>query len=223
VKEAVNLLKIVINAAMTADGKIATRNGNSAISSNADLKRVHQLRNSADAIMVGISTVLADDPQLTVRLDTAGLRFPTRVVVDSTGRIPSSSKLLKKANELNTIVAASNRISSDNIRRIESTGAKVLVAGRNKVELRKVFRILEKMGYKKILVEGGGELNWSILKLGIVDELMITISPRIVGGRSAITLVEGKGYDHISEGIPLKLRHVKRHANGEIILFYGLA
>jgi 2,5-diamino-6-(ribosylamino)-4(3H)-pyrimidinone 5'-phosphate reductase len=207
---------------MTADGKIATRNGNSAISSNADLRRVHQLRKSADAIMVGISTVLTDDPQLTVRFGTAGSRSPTRVVVDSTGRIPSSSKLLKKANELNTIVATANRVSFDNIRRIESTGARVLVAGRNKVDLKKVFRMFEKMGYKRILVEGGGELNWSVLKLGIVDELIITLSPRIVGGRSAITLVEGEGCDRISEGIPLKLRDVKRHANGEIILFYEL-
>ncbi len=81
---------------MTADGKIATKSGNSAISSNVDLRRVHQLRNSADAIMVGISTVLADDPQLTVRFGTAVSRSPTRVVVDSTGRIPSSSRLLKK-------------------------------------------------------------------------------------------------------------------------------
>lgn len=215
-------MKVVINAAMTADGKIATRNGNSAISSNADLRRVHQLRNSADAIMVGISTVLTDDPQLTVRLGAAGSGSPTRVVIDSTGRIPSSSKLLKKAEELDTIVATSNRISYDNIRRIESTGAKVLVAGRNKVELRKVFRMLEKMGYRRILVEGGGELNWSVLRLGIVDELIITLSPRIVGGRSAITLVEGEGCDRISEGMPLKLRDVKRHANGELILFYDL-
>jgi 2,5-diamino-6-(ribosylamino)-4(3H)-pyrimidinone 5'-phosphate reductase len=222
VKEAIKQLKIVINAAMTADGKIATRKGNSAISSNADLRRVHQLRNSVDAIMVGISTVLTDDPQLTVRFGTAGSRSPARVVVDSTGKIPSSSRLLKKANEINTIVATSKRITFDNIRRIESTGAKVLVAGRNKVELRKVFRILEKMGYKRILVEGGGELNWSVLKLGIVDELTITISPRIIGGRSATTLVEGEGCNRISEGMPLKLRDLKRHANGEIILFYEL-
>jgi 2,5-diamino-6-(ribosylamino)-4(3H)-pyrimidinone 5'-phosphate reductase len=222
VKEAIKQLKIVINAAMTADGKIATRKGNSAISSNADLRRVHQLRNSVDAIMVGISTVLTDDPQLTVRFGTAGSRSPARVVVDSTGKIPSSSRLLKKANEINTIVATSKRITFDNIRRIESTGAKVLVAGRNKVELRKVFRILEEMGYKRILVEGGGELNWSVLKLGIVDELTITISPRIIGGRSATTLVEGEGCNRISEGMPLKLRDVKRHANGEIILFYEL-
>lgn len=207
---------------MTADGKIATKNGNSAISSNVDLRRVHQLRNSADVIMVGISTVLADDPQLTVRFGTTGSKSPARVIVDSTGRIPSNSKILKKASELNTIVATSNRISFENIRRIESTGAKVLVAGRNKVELRKVFRLLEKMGHKKILVEGGGELNWSVLRLGIVDELIITISPRIVGGRSAVTLVEGEGCDRMSEGIPLKLRDVRRNANGEMTLFYEL-
>lgn len=207
---------------MTADGKIATKNGNSAISSNVDLRRVHQLRNSADVIMVGISTVLADDPKLTVRFGTTGSKSPARVIIDSTGRIPSNSKILKKASELNTIVATSNRISFENIRRIESTGAKVLVAGRNKVELRKVFRLLEKMGHKKILVEGGGELNWSVLRLGIVDELIITISPRIVGGRSAVTLVEGEGCDRISEGIPLKLRDVRRNANGEMILFYEL-
>ena len=213
-------MKIIINAAMTADGKIATKSGNSAISSNIDLRRVHRLRNSVDAIMVGISTVLADDPQLTVRFGSTTFRSPTRVIVDSIGRIPSSSKILAKANELNTIVAASNRISSDNVHRIESTGAKVLLTGRNRVELRKVFKILENMGHNRILVEGGGELNWSVLKLGIVDELIITISPRIVGGRSAISLVEGIGYDRISEGIPLQLRNVKKHSNGEITLFY---
>lgn len=207
---------------MTADGKIATRNGNSTISSKTDLRRVHQLRKSVDAIMVGISTVLVDDPQLTVRFGAASSRSPTRVIVDSTGKIPSSSKLLEKADEFSTIVATSNRISIDNIRRIERTGAKVLVAGRNKVALRKVFKLLEKMGYERILVEGGGELNWSVLKLGIVDELIITISPRIVGGRSATTLVEGEGCNLISEGMPLKLRDVRRRANGEIMLFYEL-
>jgi 2,5-diamino-6-(ribosylamino)-4(3H)-pyrimidinone 5'-phosphate reductase len=207
---------------MTVDGKIATKKGNSAISSNVDLKRVHRLRYSADAIMVGISTVLIDDPQLTVRFGTTRSKYPTRVIVDSSGRIPSNSKILKKAKEINTIVVTSNKASLFNIHRIESTGAKVIVAGRNNVELRKAFRVLEKMGYKKILVEGGGELNWSVLKLGIVDELIVTVSPRIIGGRSAVTLVEGEGWNRISEGIPLKLTDVTRHTNGEMVLFYKL-
>jgi 2,5-diamino-6-(ribosylamino)-4(3H)-pyrimidinone 5'-phosphate reductase len=213
-------LKIVINAAMTVDGKIATKKGNSAISSDADLKRVHRLRDTADAIMVGISTVLIDDPQLTVRLGRTRSKYPTRVIVDSSGRIPLDSKILKNAHEIKTIVAVSNGASFHNIHRIESTGAKVIIAGRDNVDLRKVFRLFEKMGYKKVLVEGGGELNWSILKLGIVNELIVTISPRIIGGRSAITLVEGEGWNRISEGIPLKLSDVSRHINGELVLHY---
>jgi 2,5-diamino-6-(ribosylamino)-4(3H)-pyrimidinone 5'-phosphate reductase len=213
-------LKIVINAAMTVDGKIATKKGNSAISSDADLKRVHRLRDTADAIMVGISTLLIDDPQLTVRLGRTRSKYPTRVIVDSSGRIPLDSKILKSAHEIKTIVAVSNGASFHNIHRIESTGAKVIIAGRDNVDLRKVFRLFEKMGYKKVLVEGGGELNWSVLKLGIVNELIVTISPRIIGGRSAITLVEGEGWNRISEGIPLKLSDVSRHINGELVLRY---
>lgn len=213
-------MKIVINAAMTVDGKIATKKGNSAISSDADLKRVHRLRDTADAIMVGISTLLIDDPQLTVRLGRTRSKYPTRVIVDSSGRIPLDSKILKSAHEIKTIVAVSNGASFHNIHRIESTGAKVIIAGRDNVDLRKVFRLFEKMGYKKVLVEGGGELNWSVLKLGIVNELIVTISPRIIGGRSAITLVEGEGWNRISEGIPLKLSDVSRHINGELVLRY---
>lgn len=215
-------MKIIINAAMTVDGKIATKNGDSDISSKVDLKRLHRLRCSCDAIMVGISTVLIDDPSLTVRYGTSCRRYPARVVVDSTGRIPSNSNILKRAKEINTIIATSNEASAYNIQRIEKTGAKVIVRGLKKVELRRVFRELEKIGFKRILVEGGGELNWSVLKLGIADELIVTVSPKIVGGRSAITLAEGEGLDHISEGIPLRLKDIRRYTSGEIVLFYKL-
>jgi len=98
----------------------------------------------------------------------------------------------------------------------------VIVRGLKKVELRRVFWELEKIGFKRILVEGGGELNWSVLKLGIADELIVTVSPKIVGGRSAITLAEGEGRDHISEGIPLRLKDIRRYTSGEIVLFYKL-
>lgn len=215
-------MKIIINAAMTVDGKIATKNGDSDISSKADLKRLHRLRCSSDAIMVGISTVLIDDPWLTVRYGTSCPRYPARVVVDSTGRIPSNSKILKRAKEIDTIIATSNEASTYNIRRIEKTGAKVIVRGLKKVELRRVFRVLEKMGFRRILVEGGGEINWSVLKLGIADELIVTISPKIVGGRSAVTLAEGEGSHRISEGIPLELKAIRRYTSGEIVLFYKL-
>ena len=81
---------------------------------------------------------------------------------------------------------------------------------------------LKEIGVRKILVEGGGELNWSLLRLGIVDELIVTIAPRIVGGRTATTLVEGEGYTKISKGIKMKLKNVLRQNDGEIVLYYKI-
>src|SRR5690242_7046485 len=109
---------------MTADGKIATASGDSKISSSEDLVRVHKLRASVDAIVVGISTILADDPRLTVRL-TKG-RNPVRIVVDSRGRIPLDSQVLKTAHNVRTIIAVTDQAPTDKIQNIKHTGAEVL-------------------------------------------------------------------------------------------------
>jgi 2,5-diamino-6-(ribosylamino)-4(3H)-pyrimidinone 5'-phosphate reductase len=215
-------LKVTINAAMTADGKIATKIRDSKISSDQDLKRVHKLRSSVDAIIVGISTVLADDPRLTVRLTKNKGKDPVRIIVDSTGRIPLNSRILQTASKIKTIVAVTKRASNSNIQKIKKSGAMVIIVGTYSVELKKLFSILEKKGYKKILVEGGGELNWSLLHLGIVNEVIITVAPMIVGGRTATTLVEGGGYDKISEGIKMELRNILRQNNNELVLHYKL-
>jgi 2,5-diamino-6-(ribosylamino)-4(3H)-pyrimidinone 5'-phosphate reductase len=215
-------LQVLINAAMTIDGKIATNLGDSAISSKQDLRRLHRLRSSVDAIVIGISTVIVDNPRLTVRLVKRCGTTPVRIIVDSTGRIPLDSKILKSASKINTIVAVTSRTSDRRIDKIKSAGAMVIVAGARTVDLKELFCILKKMGFNKILVEGGGELNWSILQLGIVNELMITVAPRIVGGRTATTLVEGDGYTRISESIKTELIKISRQNNGEVILYYKL-
>jgi 2,5-diamino-6-(ribosylamino)-4(3H)-pyrimidinone 5'-phosphate reductase len=215
-------LQVLINAAMTIDGKIATNLGDSAISSKQDLRRLHRLRSSVDAIVIGISTVIVDNPRLTVRLVKRCGTTPVRIIVDSTGRIPLDSKILKSASKINTIVAVTSRTSDRRIDKIKSAGAMVIVAGARTVDLKELFCILKKMGFNKILVEGGGELNWSILQLGIVNELMVTVAPRIVGGRTATTLVEGDGYTKISEGIKMELIKISRQNNGEVILYYKL-
>jgi 2,5-diamino-6-(ribosylamino)-4(3H)-pyrimidinone 5'-phosphate reductase len=215
-------LQVLINAAMTIDGKIATNLGDSAISSKQDLRRLHRLRSSVDAIVIGISTVIVDNPRLTVRLVKRCGTSPVRIIVDSTGRIPLDSKILKSASKINTIVAVTSRTSDRRIDKIKSAGAMVIVAGARTVDLKELFCILKKMGFNKILVEGGGELNWSILQLGIVNELMVTVAPRIVGGRTATTLVEGDGYTRISEGIKTELIKISRQNNGEVILYYKL-
>ncbi len=215
---------------MTADGKIATASGDSKISSKEDLVRVHKLRASADAIVVGISTILADDPRLTVRLVKG--RSPVRVIVDSRGRIPIDSQVLKMAHKVRTIIAVTDQASTDKIQKIKDTGAEVLTISEGKgqsvavphvVNLEKLFSALEKMRFRKILVEGGGELNWSLLHLGLVDEIVLTVAPKIAGGRLAITPVEGDGFETIAQGIQLKLEKVERKGiSGEIILYYKL-
>lgn len=208
---------------MTVDGKIATACGNSRISSRVDLLRVHELRSSVDAILVGISTVLVDNPLLTVRLIKPNKGSnPVRVVVDSHARIPIESRILKTAHRIGTIVFVSERANDIKIRSIRSTGAMVIIAGAETVDLSDALLDLKKMGFKNILVEGGGEINWSLLSLGVVSELIVTISPKIVGGRSAITLVEGDGYEKISQAINMELKKILREKNGEVVLFYGL-
>jgi len=215
---------VILNSAMTLDGKIATKEGNSTISSTEDLRRVHSIRSSVDGIMVGISTVLIDNPRLTARLDKVHKDSvgPTRIIIDSTARIPLQSKILKSAHRIKTIVAVTRRAKNTRIKKIQSTGAMIMIAGNKDVDLKIVFEQLNKIGFKKILVEGGGEINWSVLRLGIVNELIVTIAPRIVGGRSATTIVEGLGYSKMSEGIKMNLEKIVTQDVGEIVLYYSL-
>jgi 2,5-diamino-6-(ribosylamino)-4(3H)-pyrimidinone 5'-phosphate reductase len=217
-------MQIIVNSAMTVDGKIATHQGDSAISSKDDLIRVHKLRDSVDGIIVGISTVLADNPRLTIRL---GRKRPkerhlTRIIIDSTGRIPIDSQILRTASKIKTIVAVTKLAHMNVIRKIKKTGAIVIVAGTHTVDLKKVVWTVQRMGIKKILVEGGGEINWSLFRLGIVNELIVTMAPRIVGGRRAITLVEGEGYSRVSQWIKLQLKKVRIQNSGEVVLHYKL-
>lgn len=223
-------MKVTINGAMTVDGKIATTSGDSKISSREDLLRVHKLRASVDAIVVGISTILGDDPRLTVRLVKG--KNPARVIVDSRGRIPIDSQIMHTALKIRTIVAVTDQAPEEKIRTLEDLGAQVLLISEGKkgqsaavphgVNLKKLFRRLEKMGLRRILVEGGGELNWSLLRLGLVDELIVTIAPKIAGGRLATTLVEGDGFDEIAQGISLQLKRMEQKNTGELVLYYKL-
>ncbi len=215
---------------MTVDGKIATSSGDSKISSREDLVRVHKLRASVDAIVVGISTILADNPRLTVRLVKG--KNPARVIVDSRGRIPLDSQIMRTAFKVKTIVAVTDKAPEEKLMELRDMGAEVLVISEGKkgrsaavphgVNLKLLFRKLENMGLKKILVEGGGELNWSLLHLWLVDELTITIAPKIAGGRLATTLVEGDGFDEIAQSIRLQLKKIERKKGGELVLYYKL-
>ncbi|MEM3084280.1 MAG: 2,5-diamino-6-(ribosylamino)-4(3H)-pyrimidinone 5'-phosphate reductase, partial [Nitrososphaerales archaeon] len=208
---------VVMNAAMTLDGKIATRNGDSKISSRLDLARVHRLRTKVDAILVGINTVRIDNP----RLLSYGRKNPIRVVVDSRGRIGLRTRIMHTCDIIPTIIALSEKAPKAKIKKIQSLGGVVLVCGKDKVDLKKLLTMLKDGGINKLLVEGGGEINWTMLKNNLVDEVMVTVAPRIVGGRSATTLVEGKGFPTVRKGIKLKLAKIRR-IGSEMVLSYKI-
>jgi 2,5-diamino-6-(ribosylamino)-4(3H)-pyrimidinone 5'-phosphate reductase len=208
---------VIISAAMSVDGKIATRIGKSKLSSKEDLLRVHKLRASVDAILVGKHTLMIDDPSLTVKL--AKRKNPIRIILDSEGSIKSNSKIIKTCKMVPTIIAVSEKITQKNIIRLEKEGLEVIRCGQKKVDLKKLLYILRRKNIKNLLVEGGGLTNWSFIKHKLVDELIITITPYVLGGSSAISLVQGEGFDKISYAPLLKLKKISRIKN-ELVLHY---
>jgi 2,5-diamino-6-(ribosylamino)-4(3H)-pyrimidinone 5'-phosphate reductase len=208
---------VILSAAMSIDGKIATRTGNSELSSRKDLVRVHKLRASVDAILVGKHTLMIDDPSLTVKYVKG--KNPTRIILDSAGSIESTSQIIKTCKMVPTIIAVSEKITQKNIIRLEKEGLEVIKCGQNKIDLKKLLHILRKKNIKKLLVEGGGTTNWSFIKNGLVDEMIITITPYVLGGSSAISLVHGEGFDKIAQAPLLKLKKINRIKN-ELVLHY---
>ena len=206
---------------MSIDGKITTRKNDSSISSKIDWVRVHKLRSTVDGIVIGISTVLKDDPMLNVRYAKM-VKNPARIIIDSKARIPLDSRIMRSSKKIETFVAVTHDASLKKIKEIEKKGAKVLVIGREKVNIINLFQHLENLGLKKVLVEGGGEINWSVLKLGLVNELIVTIAPIVIGGRDAKTLVEGEGISYIHNAIRMKLVKSIIQDNKEIVLIYRL-
>ncbi|MGB9002980.1 MAG: 2,5-diamino-6-(ribosylamino)-4(3H)-pyrimidinone 5'-phosphate reductase [Nitrosotalea sp.] len=206
---------VIMSAAMSIDGKIATRKGKSKFSSNKDLARVHRLRGSVDAILVGRNTVSVDNPSLTVR-HVKG-RNPIRIILDPKAKISSSSKIVKTSKKISTIAIVSEIASARRMSLLTKKGLEVIKCGKIKIDLKKLLSILAKRGIRKMLVEGGGTTNWYFLKEKLVDEIIVTITPYVVGGKEAISLVEGHGFENIP--YPLKLKQVKRVGN-EIVLHY---
>ncbi|HXW02108.1 MAG TPA: 2,5-diamino-6-(ribosylamino)-4(3H)-pyrimidinone 5'-phosphate reductase [Candidatus Nitrosotenuis sp.] len=215
---AISRPRIILSAAMSIDGKIATKTGDSGLSSRQDKIRVHRLRAKADAIIVGIRTVSVDNPLLTVRY--ARGKNPTRIVLDSFGRILPSSRIIKTANKVPTIIAVSKKATKKNLAKLARYPVKILIAGQNKVELKKLLNTLHKQKIKTVLLEGGGTLNWEFIRQGLVDELVVTVTPYIVGGKDAITLVEGNGFSKILHSPKLRLYKIARQ-NNEIVLHYS--
>ncbi|MBI2935700.1 MAG: bifunctional diaminohydroxyphosphoribosylaminopyrimidine deaminase/5-amino-6-(5-phosphoribosylamino)uracil reductase RibD [Chloroflexi bacterium] len=212
---------VLAKYAMTLDGKIATVTGASRwITGEASRQEVHRLRRSVDAVMVGINTVLRDDPQLTAR-DSAGRpmeRQPMRVVVDSHGRLPASARLLRQSGRTLLAVAC---VISERREQLSSVGTEVAIvpAEDGMVDLKALLKLLGEQEVTEVLVEGGGTLLASLFQQGLVDKVMAFIAPRIFGGRDAPTPVEGHGVTTPEEGVVLervRLQHI-----GDDVLVVG--
>lgn len=208
---------IILSAAVSIDGKIATYSGESNLSSKMDLIRLHRLRRDVDAILVGKNTINVDDPLLTVR-HVKG-KNPIRIILDSSGTISTNSKIVKTANKISTILVVTERATRITPK-LDKKRVEIIRCGRNKINLKKLLNILQKRGISKILLEGGGITNWYFLKEKLVDELILTVTPYILGGKDAISLVQGDGFGKISKSPSFKLKKIKRMKN-EIILYYA--
>lgn len=192
---------VVLNAAMSLDGKIATVSGDSKISCEEDLDRIHMLRASVDAVMVGLGTVLADNPSLTVR--RAPGENPVRVVVDSLAKTPLDAKVLDASAR--TIIAVTTKASKRNVKGLLGKGVQVIAVGKEEVDLKRLLAKLHGLGVQKLLLEGGSTLNWGMLSRGLVDEVKVAVAPYLLGGAEARTLVGGRGFPKVSRGISLNL------------------
>lgn len=213
---------VVMKWASTLDGKIATRTGASRwISGEKSRQDVHRLRSWIPAIMVGIGTVLADDPLLTSRIEQG--RNPTRIIVDSHLRIPTDSAIMKTAGDIPTLVATISR-DEEKHQRLTALGATLLTteALNGRVDLGSLMKLLGERELDGVLLEGGATLNYAALEAGIVDELLLYLAPKIFGGAEAKGAVGGRGVALPDEAFPftflssetlgedLKLRYLRR-------------
>jgi 2,5-diamino-6-(ribosylamino)-4(3H)-pyrimidinone 5'-phosphate reductase len=208
---------VILSAAMTIDGKIATKTGDSELSSKKDKKRVHKLRAKTDAILVGINTVIRDDPLLSLR--HAQGNNPIRVILDSKGTISSKSKIIKTCSKIPTIIAVSKMATRQNIQRLGKYPIEIFSSGDKKINIKKLLKFLLGKKIRRILLEGGGTVNWEFISQDLVDEIIITITPFVVGGKNAISLVEGDGFSLVSKSKKFNLKKTTCSGN-ELILFY---
>ena len=204
-------MHIILSAAISIDGKISTRSNDSKLSSQDDSIRLHKLRSKVDAILIGKNTLLQDDPLLTVR-HTKG-KNPTRIILDSKGTISKNSKIIKTSDKVPTIIAVSKKISKVNLSKLKKLPVEIIISGENSVNLKLLMKKLATKKIKTILVEGGGTVNWEFIKNNIFDELIVTISPYLIGGNDATSFVEGKGFAKITNSPKLKLKSIKRLKN----------
>ena len=216
-----------INVAMTADGKIDTfeRRG-AAISSPRDKQRVDELRASADAVLVGGRTLLDEQPKLTVksealregRVRQGRSPNPIKVGVVTVADIPKESDFIQ-AGDTRLVIFTTSQTSISKLAELRALGVEVFVDDAPRVDLNKMMLTLKKLGVERVMVEGGGTINFELIQQGLVDELQIYVSPMIFGGANSPTPADGVGIPR-EKAMGMKLVDVERWEDGGVILKY---
>ncbi|QKE73712.1 bifunctional diaminohydroxyphosphoribosylaminopyrimidine deaminase/5-amino-6-(5-phosphoribosylamino)uracil reductase RibD [Arthrobacter citreus] len=197
-----NIPFVVMKSASTLDGKIATHSSDSKWITSAEARNdVHQLRNEIGAILVGVNTVIKDNPELTTRIPNG--RNPVRVILDSTLKIPLDSKVVID-QQAETWIFTSQKHSEQKKIELENLGVKVFVKNDlNRVDLHEMLRTLGELSISSLLVEGGGEVNASFMNEKLVDKVIVYLAPKLIGGKNAPTFLEGTGIDMMGQAIEL--------------------
>jgi len=203
---------VTLKTALSLDGRIATRTGHSRwITGAASREAVHTLRHQHSAIMIGVDTLLADDPELTTRLSVPGLH-PTRIIVDSKLRTPLTARALNEAAA--TIILTTDEADQSKGEQLQASGVELLRCGPgSRVDLAKAMVLLGERGISSILLEGGGVLNGAMLEAGLIDKLMLFYAPIIVGGEGAPSAFAFRGPEEMSSA--LRLKHISMQAFGD--------
>lgn len=202
----------LFKGAMTLDGKIATATGESRwISGEHSRKLAHQLRHEYAAIMVGIGTILIDNPRLDARRNRKISKDPIKVVVDSVARISTDAEVFKHNPQL-VVMAVTQKANKNKIVALQRLGAQVVVCPEkdHQVDLEYLMLALGAMDVDSVLLEGGGTLAFSALKARIIDKVMLFIAPKFVGGKKAPTILEGDGFKRMSQAIPVEHLEIKK-------------
>lgn len=214
---------VSLKVAMTLDGKIATYSGNSRwITGEKSRHYVHELRNIYDVIMVGIGTVLMDDPLLNTRLGGVDSRDPIRAIVDSNLQIPLASQIVKSAKEQPTMVFCSKQADKQSEAQLIIQGIEVIrVKGEaDKLDIEEIVSIIGHKGYNSILLEGGAGLNTAMLEQRLIDKLYWFIAPKIIGGSQAPGPIGGPGVSIMDDAIKLDSISINRFGQDIMITAY---
>lgn len=196
---------VVLKLALSLDGKVATRSGDSRwISNERSRELVHRLRNRYAAVLVGVNTVLKDDPQLTARV--AGARDPWRIILDSRGRIPLEARVLNLSSPAPTVIATTELMPQEKEMELTHKGARVwrLRARDGRVDLEELLQRLGEEGLDSLLVEGGPTVAAGFLEAGLIDKVVFIIAPKIIGGSEAPGAIGGRGAAELAEAWKLK-------------------